>query len=69
MDGDREVTRIQIGKRIANVGFRPDGRYAYASVRGENKIAVIDTVLMEVVKELPAGDQPFGLIVMSPPEG
>ena len=63
------MARIQVGKQIANVGFRPDGRYAYATVRGENKVVVIDTARMEVVKELPAGDQPFGLIVMSPPEG
>ncbi len=63
----QEVKRIEVGTQIANVAFRPDGRFAYAAVRGENMVAVIDTARMEVVKKLPAGQQPFGLVVMSPP--
>ncbi len=46
-----------------------DGRYVYATVTGENKVAVIDTARMEVVKEIAVGRQPWGLVVMSPPEG
>ncbi len=34
---------------------------------GANKVAVIDTEKMEVVREIPTGTQPFGLIVMSSP--
>jgi YVTN family beta-propeller protein len=49
------------------VAFRPDGRYAYVTVTGENKVAVIDMDSLEVVKELPAGQEPWGLAVMSPP--
>jgi len=30
-------------------------------------VAVIDTEKMEVVREIPTGTQPFGLIVMSSP--
>lgn len=62
-----ELTRITVGPQLANVGFRPDGKFAYVSVTGANQIAVIDTAAMEVVKTLPAGEQPWGLIVMSPP--
>ena len=52
---------------MASVAFRPDGRFAYATLHGENKVAVIDTATMAMVKTLPAGDQPFGLIVMPRP--
>lgn len=64
----REVKRIRVGSRLGNVSFRPDGRYAYVAVVGENKVAVIDTARMETVEELAAGQQPWGLIVLSPPE-
>ncbi len=56
-----------MGQRVANVGFRPDGRYAYATVTGENKVVVIDTGRMEVVKEIGGGQKPWGLVIMSPP--
>ena len=46
----------------------PDGGTAYVTVIGENKVVVIDTGRMEVVKEIPAGQKPWGLVIMSPPE-
>ena len=64
-----EVARIGVGANVGNVAFRPDGRYAYVSVLGEDKVAVIDTARLEVVLDVPAGQQPWGLVVMSPPEG
>jgi YVTN family beta-propeller protein len=62
-----ELKRIPVGAGAANIGFRPDGRFAYVSLVSANKVAVIDTAKMEVVQEIPTGTQPFGLIVMSPP--
>ncbi len=64
----KEVKRIKTGA-AAIVGFRPDGRYAYATLVQSGKVAVIDTARMEVVKEIAVGQQPWGLVVMSPPEG
>lgn len=62
-----EVKPVRVGQKLANVGFRPDGRHACVSVTGGNKVAVIDLEGLEVVEEIPAGEGPWRLVVMSPP--
>lgn len=64
-----ERGRIQLGAGSANVAFRPDGQFAYVTLPGADAVAVVDTARREVVERLPTGRQPWGLIVMSPPEG
>lgn len=64
-----EVARIEVGQGLGNVAFTPDGRFAWVTVIGENVVAVIDTATRQVVERIPAGDKPFGLVLMSPPEG
>ena len=58
-----EVKRIVLAPKLGNVTFRPDGTYAYVSVISANAVAVIDTATYQVVKRIPAGKEPWGLIV------
>lgn len=64
-----ERARIEVGQGLGNIAFTPDGRFAWVTVIGENVVAVIDTATREVVQRIPTGDKPFGLVLMSPPEG
>ena len=59
----KEVGRIHIGANHGNITFRPDGKLVYVSVIGANKVAVIDTETRQVVKHIPAGKRPWGLII------
>ena len=70
LDGSTPAVRgsQKLGKVPVAVAWTPDGRYAYVTVTGENKVAVIDTARMEVVKELPTGKQPWGLVIMPSPQ-
>lgn len=59
----KEVGRIKIAQGLAVVAFRPDGKFAYVAARNANAVAVIDTESRRVVKMIPSGDTPWGLIV------
>ncbi|HLZ08303.1 MAG TPA: hypothetical protein VKT80_06945, partial [Chloroflexota bacterium] len=61
------LKQIEIGQNNSNVGFTPDSRIAYVAVTGTNSVAVIDLGSLTVIKQIPAGKQPQGLIVMAPP--
>ena len=52
--GSFEVTHvIPVGKMPHNVVFSQDGHYAYVSVQGADKIAVIDMHTDKVIREIP----------------
>ncbi len=59
----KEVGRVKVAQGLAVVAFRPDGRFAYVTAFNTNAVAVIDTARRTVVKMIPAGTEPFGLIV------
>jgi YVTN family beta-propeller protein len=63
----KEVGRIKVAQGLAVVAFRPDGRFAYVAARNANAVAVIDTESGKVIKMIPAGTTPWGLIVAPPP--
>lgn len=65
----KEVGRIKVAQGLAVVGFRPDGKFAYVTAKDANAVAVIDTAARKVVKMIPAGRQPWGLLVFPPPSG
>lgn len=50
-------------KHIAIIGFTPDGARAYVSLRDENKVAVIDTVLRKKVAAVAVGRNPIQLYI------
>ncbi len=59
----KEVGRIKIAQGLEVVAFRPDGKFAYVAAPNANAVAVIDTASRTVVKMIPAGKAPWGLIV------
>jgi YVTN family beta-propeller protein len=63
----KEIKRIKVGPSSANVGFTPDSKTAYVAVTGANAVAVVDVASLTVIKDVPVGNQPTGLIVMVPP--
>jgi len=65
----KEVGRIKVAQGLAVVGFRPDGKFAYVAAMDANAVAVIDTAARKVVKMIPAGRRPWGLLVFPPPFG
>jgi YVTN family beta-propeller protein len=65
----KEAGRIKVAQGLAVVGFRPDGKFAYVAAMDANAVAVIDTAARKVVKMIPAGRQPWGLLVFPPPLG
>lgn len=60
----KEVNRIRVTQGLAVITFRPDGKFAYVTAREANAIGVIDVEQQRLIKLIPAGKQPFGLIVV-----
>ncbi len=47
----------------AGSALSPDGKYLYVACNGDNSVAVIDTTAQTVVKQVPAGYFPYGVVV------
>ena len=58
------IKRLKVGQNGANVSFRPDGKYGYVPVTGENEVAVVEMESLEVENRLEVGEEPMGLIVL-----
>ena len=54
----RQTATLEMPGRIYWVCFTPDSRYAFVSVRSEQKVAVVDCRTKEIVKLLDAGREP-----------
>ncbi|MGQ0571632.1 MAG: YncE family protein [Armatimonadota bacterium] len=63
----KEVSRIKVAQGLAVVAFRPDGKFAYVTAMSANAVAVIDTATLKVVRKVPAGKEPWGLLVFPVP--
>jgi len=59
----KETGRIKVAQTLAVVAFRPDGKFAYVTAKDANAVAVIDTAARKVVKMIPTGREPWGLLV------
>jgi DNA-binding beta-propeller fold protein YncE len=58
----REIARIPFkGAAPQGITITPDGRYAFLSLSGQAKVAIIDVATRKVVGELAAGDTPDGI--------
>ena len=64
----KEVNRIRVAEGLTVIAFRPDGKFAYVAATGVNGVGVIDVERQKLVKLIPAGKQPWGLIV-APTQG
>ncbi|WP_425478007.1 hypothetical protein [Novilysobacter spongiicola] len=49
---------MPVGKAPVQVGFTPDGRHCYVSLRDENSVAVTDTAGRRVITKVPLGPPP-----------
>ncbi len=65
----KETGRIKVAHGLAVVAFRPDGKFAYVTAKDANAVAVIDTTTRTVVKMIPAGGEPWGLLVFPASSG
>jgi YVTN family beta-propeller protein len=57
--GSFRYRAIDAGKGPAQVGFTPDGRLAFVSLSGENRIALIDPASRKVLRKIDVGTVPI----------
>ena len=53
-----EIATLKMIQRVYWLCFSPDSKYAYISVRGANKVCVVDAKTKKIVKHIPVGDTP-----------
>jgi YVTN family beta-propeller protein len=58
---EKEVKRIHLGKSVEGILIQPDGTRAFVAVTPENKVAVVDLKMLEVVKTFTTGNEPDGM--------
>ncbi len=63
-----EVAALLMIERVYWLCFSPDSKFAYISVRGANKICVVDCATKEVVKHIDVGDMPKRNLVIVLPD-
>ncbi len=63
-----EITQIKMIDRVYWLCFTPDSKYAYISVRGANKVCVIDCKSKKIVTHIPVGDTPKRNLVLVLPD-
>lgn len=54
----RQIDTIPVLGRVYWLTFTPDGRYAFASIRSEGMVTVIDATTHDIVRDLRAGRTP-----------
>ena len=57
------VKIIPVGKRPWNMGLTPDGKKLYVANGKSNSVSVIDTEILEAIKEIIVGESPWGVVV------
>ena len=60
-----EITSIPMIGRVYWLCFTPDSKYAYISVRSEQKVCVVDTKSKKVVTHIDVGDTPKRNLVIT----
>lgn len=64
----KEVNRIKVAQGLAVLAFRPDGKFAYVAAREAHAVGVIDVERQKLIKLIPAGQNPWGIITMPAPK-
>ncbi|MDP7274704.1 MAG: hypothetical protein QF363_04445 [Planctomycetaceae bacterium] len=59
-----QVTALKMVERAYWLCFSPDSRYAYISVRGANKVCVVETRTKKIVTHIPVGETPKRSLVI-----
>jgi len=63
-----EIATLTMIERVYWLCFSPDSRFAYISVRGANKICVVDARSKKILKHIVVGDTPKRSLVIVLPE-
>ncbi len=61
------VRSIPTGLFPCDLDRTADGQFAYVAAMSANAVAVINTATRKVVKMIPAGREPWGLLVFPAP--
>ena len=58
-----EVMRyLLVGQRVWNLAFNPDQTRLYTTNGVSNDISVIDLAALKVIKSIPVGQSPWGVV-------
>jgi YVTN family beta-propeller protein len=57
------LATVPTGQRVWGLAVTPDGKKVYAANSLSNDVSVIDTATNRVVKNIEAGDGPWGIAI------
>ena len=60
----RSSDYLLVGQRVWQLGFSPDGKFLYTTNGNSNDISIIDVETDEVIKSVPVGEQPWGVVAV-----
>ena len=65
IDGETDEVKdyLLVGQRVWQMAFTPDEKYLFTTNGNSNDVSVIDVASEEVVKSVPVGQQPWGVVV------
>jgi YVTN family beta-propeller protein len=57
------VTEIQVGARPWGIALSHDGKRLYTANGSSNDVTIVDTATLQVVKKVPVGKSPWGVVL------
>ena len=54
---------LLVGQRVWHMEFTPDGKYLVTANGNSNDISIIDVAALKVIKSVPVGQLPWGLVI------
>jgi YVTN family beta-propeller protein len=64
---DSIVATVDVGVRPWGIALTSDGRKLYSANGPSNDVTVVDVETMKVLKKIPAGELPWGVVVGQAP--
>jgi YVTN family beta-propeller protein len=64
---DTILATVEVGVRPWGIALTSDGRKLYSANGPSNDVTVMDTESMKVLKKIPAGELPWGVVVGQAP--
>ena len=61
---DKVLRMVEVGPRPWGVALSPGGDVLYTANGNSNDISVVDSASFKVVSRIPAGDSPWGAIIV-----
>ena len=54
---------LLVGQRVWQMAFTPDEKLLFTTNGNSNDVSVIDVESLKVIKSIPVGEQPWGVVV------